>query len=105
MENYSEVFLNRKNFGIFFIILINNALPYAIFVSPFQGSIKVQKPTFLVQETPKALGIGAASFWSAAEKDIAESPTRSGTPKKNEIWKWKVGYQQLVVSFQRLVEN
>ena len=24
-----------------------------------------------------ALGIGAASFWSAAEKDIAESPTRS----------------------------
>ena len=22
-----------------------------------------------------ALGIGAASFWSAAEKDIAESPT------------------------------
>jgi hypothetical protein len=23
----------------------------------------------------KALGIGAASFWSAAEKDIAESPT------------------------------
>ena len=29
-----------------------------------------------------ALGIGAASFWSAAEKDIAESPTRSGTPRK-----------------------
>ncbi len=29
-----------------------------------------------------ALGIGAASFWSAAEKDIAESPTRSGTPKR-----------------------
>ena len=28
-----------------------------------------------------ALGIEAASFWSAAEKDIAESPTRSGTPK------------------------
>ncbi|MBO5957839.1 MAG: hypothetical protein J6Q39_09830 [Bacteroidales bacterium] len=24
-----------------------------------------------------ALGIGAASFWSAAEKDIAESPTAS----------------------------
>ena len=24
---------------------------------------------------PNALGIGAASFWSAAEKDIAESPT------------------------------
>ena len=24
---------------------------------------------------PVALGIGAASFWSAAEKDIAESPT------------------------------
>ena len=32
-----------------------------------------------------ALGIGAASFWSAAEKDIAESPTAersgAGTPK------------------------
>ena len=24
---------------------------------------------------PNALGIGAASFWSEAEKDIAESPT------------------------------
>ena len=24
---------------------------------------------------PSALGIGAASFWSEAEKDIAESPT------------------------------
>ena len=24
---------------------------------------------------PEALGIGAASFWSEAEKDIAESPT------------------------------
>ena len=31
-----------------------------------------------------ALGIGAASFWSAAEKDIAESPTRSGTPQKDK---------------------
>ena len=30
-----------------------------------------------------ALGIGAASFWSAAEKDIAESPTAiAGTPKR-----------------------
>ena len=29
----------------------------------------------------EALGIAAASFWSVAEKDIAESPTRSGTPK------------------------
>ena len=28
-----------------------------------------------------ALGTAAASFWSAAEKDIAEGPTRSGTPK------------------------
>ena len=28
-----------------------------------------------------ALGIGAASFWSGAEKDIAESPTAiAGTP-------------------------
>ena len=32
--------------------------------------------------SPNALGIGAASLWSAAEKDRAESPTRSGTPKK-----------------------
>ena len=31
---------------------------------------------------PNALGIEAASFWSEAEKDIAESPTRSGTPKR-----------------------
>ena len=30
---------------------------------------------FSVSRLPKALGIGAASFWSAAEKDIAESPT------------------------------
>ena len=31
-----------------------------------------------------ALGIGAASFWSAAEKDIAESPTATaGTPRDN----------------------
>ena len=33
----------------------------------------------------KALGIGAASFWSEAEKDIAESPTRSGTPKRKNF--------------------
>ena len=33
--------------------------------------------------TPTALGIEAASFWSEAEKDIAESPTRSGTPKES----------------------
>ena len=32
---------------------------------------------------PKALGIEAASFWSAAEKDTAESPTATaGTPKR-----------------------
>ena len=37
---------------------------------------------------PPALGIGAASFWSAAEKDIAESPTAersgAGTPKEKK---------------------
>ena len=37
-----------------------------------------------------ALGIGAASFWSAAEKDIAESPTAersgAGTPRKRSSW-------------------
>jgi hypothetical protein len=37
---------------------------------------------------PNALGIGAASFWSAAEKDITESPTAErsgdGTPKKED---------------------
>ncbi len=33
---------------------------------------------------PVALGIGAASFWSAAEKDIAESPTAEPErPKKD----------------------
>ena len=32
-----------------------------------------------------ALGIGAASFWSEAEKDIAESPTAiAGTPKERQ---------------------
>ena len=30
---------------------------------------------FFIVAASKALGIGAASFWSAAEKDIAESPT------------------------------
>ena len=31
-----------------------------------------------------ALGIAAASFWSEAEKDTAESPTApAGTPKRN----------------------
>ncbi len=35
---------------------------------------------------PVALGIGAASFWSAAEKDIAESPTAiAGTPKERQL--------------------
>ena len=38
---------------------------------------------------PPALGIGAASFWSAAEKDIAESPTaeleaETERPKKED---------------------
>ena len=37
---------------------------------------------FLVLIAANALGIEAASFWSAAEKDIAESPTAiAGTPK------------------------
>ena len=31
---------------------------------------------FLFQGAPKALGIGAASFWSVAEKDIAERPKK-----------------------------
>ena len=40
--------------------------------------------TLLKARSPSALGIGAASFWSVAEKDIAESPTAiAGTPKKN----------------------
>ena len=34
---------------------------------------------------PNALGIEAASFWSAAEKDIAESPTASPErPKESQ---------------------
>ena len=38
---------------------------------------------------PSALGIEAASFASGASKDIAESPTRSGTPRK-EIQKLRI---------------
>ena len=38
----------------------------------------------MVRAAPPALGIGAASFRSAAEKDTAESPTATaGTHKKN----------------------
>ena len=36
---------------------------------------------------PSALGIGAASFWSAAEKDIAESPTAEPERPKKEDYK------------------
>jgi hypothetical protein len=37
----------------------------------------------LVFSSPSALGIAAASFWSVAEKDRAESPTAiAGTPKR-----------------------
>ena len=37
---------------------------------------------FVFLVAANALGIGAASFWSGAEKDIAESPTAiAGTPK------------------------
>ena len=32
---------------------------------------------FVFLVAANALGIGAASFWSGAEKDIAESPTAS----------------------------
>ena len=42
---------------------------------------KSSKANSLSSEASNALGIAAASFWSAAEKDIAESPTRSGTPR------------------------
>ena len=67
----------------------------------FYIALKVQKPTALVSESTNALGIGAASFArlelqtsdyglrfflseekTKASKDIAESPTRSGTPKE-----------------------
>ena len=33
-----------------------------------------------------ALGIEAASFWSAAEKDIAESPTAEPERQRKELW-------------------
>ena len=36
---------------------------------------------------PEALGIGAASFWSAAEKDIAESPTAEPERPNKEDYK------------------
>ena len=38
----------------------------------------------LIFRSPTALGIGAASFWSVAEKDIAESPTAIAE-RPNEI--------------------
>ena len=38
-----------------------------------------------------ALGIEAASFWSEAEKDIAESPmAKPERPKEFESWKLRV---------------
>ncbi len=41
---------------------------------------------FVFLVAANALGIGAASFWSVAEKDIAESPTASPErPKKFTI--------------------
>ena len=39
------------------------------------GRGKPRKWTRQATSVQGALGIGAASFWSAAEKDIAESPT------------------------------
>ena len=43
----------------------------------------VPKAIDLELAASNALGIGAASFWSAAEKDIAESPTAEPErPKK-----------------------
>jgi hypothetical protein len=51
---------------------------------------------FLVASS--ALGIGAASFWSEAEKDIAESPTalperpkkdnKTTRPQDNKLLEW-----------------
>ncbi|MBE6337754.1 MAG: hypothetical protein E7068_02990 [Lentimicrobiaceae bacterium] len=42
---------------------------------------------FVFLAAANALGIGAASFWSVAEKDIAESPTASPErPKKFTIY-------------------
>ena len=49
-----------------------------------------------------ALGIEAASFWSEAEKDIAESPTASPErPKQLTIDNW----QLTINSWQLTIEN
>ena len=41
--------------------------------------------TDFILAATNALGIGTASFWSEAEKDIAESPTAiAGTPEKKD---------------------
>ena len=50
-----------------------------------------------------ALGIAAASFWSAAEKDTAESPTaKPERTKKIESWKLKVESWKLKVESWKL---
>ena len=56
---------------------------------------------------PQALGIEATSFWSAAEKDIAESPARSERPKKTTyyIGRDKSRPYKLTANFQFSVFN
>ena len=59
---------------------------------------------------PQALGIEATSFWSAAEKDIAESPARSERPKRLLYWTRQVTSLQTdrqlsVFSFQFSVSH
>ena len=61
------------------IIVDQNHLRVTVVSSPYQVREK-----HLFYGGLHALGIGAASFWSVAEKDIAESPTAiAGTPKDN----------------------
>ena len=53
-------------------------------VSPSCHSRTKSERSICFMAAANALGIGAASFWSVAEKDIAESPTAiAGTPKIN----------------------
>ena len=51
-----------------------------------------------------ALGIAAASFWSAAEKDTAESPTaKPERTKKIESWKLKAESWKLKAESWKLI--
>ena len=83
---------------------------FSVFICGISG--KYLSPTdftdfhgFVFLVAANALGIGAASFWSVAEKDIAESPTAiAGTPRKkstdNSQQSTDFVHDNLIVSFE-----